>query len=320
MTRHRLLLALLVLLSLLHGAAAMAQPRARTILFIGNSFTQGAHSALRNWRADSVIDLNHDGYGGVPALFKRFAEETGQAWQVSLETQGGKTLGFHYDMRRHLFDRAWDVVVLQELSTLDRDRPGDATGYLRDVPRLARFLRARNPAVRLELTATWTRADETYRPGGHWYGRPVAAMALDLRAAANAARTRTPGIAGILPVGEAWNRAFATGVADPDPYDGIAYGQLDLWSYDHYHASVAGYYLEALVAFGRIAGVDPLTLGGRESAADELGLSQAQASALQRVAHDQLAADAAAPAPVSRDRARSVRGSARSSHRSRTAW
>jgi len=109
--------------------------------------------------------------------------------------------------------------------------------------------------------------------------------------AADRARAVTPAVAGILPVGEAWNRAFAAGIADPNPYDGIAYGQVDLWSYDQYHASIFGYYLEALVVFGRITGVDPTTLGRTEAAADELGISPVQATALQRIAREQLAAE-----------------------------
>ncbi|QBM77486.1 PEP-CTERM sorting domain-containing protein [Sphingomonas sp. AAP5] len=283
--------ALAMLLALCAVAPAAAQPRQRTILFIGNSFTQGAHSPVRNWHAGSVVDLNRDGYGGVPALFKEFTEEAGLNYAVSLETQGGQSLAFHFDERRALFERAWDVVVLQEFSTLDRERPGDASSYLRSVPRLVALFHGYNPAVQIELMATWSRADETYRPKGHWYGRPVTAMALDLRAAANRVRAATRGVSGVLPVGEAWNRAIQTGVADANPYDGVAFGKLDLWSYDQYHASVYGYYLEALVVFGRITGVDPLTLGKDESAADELGLSPAQATALQRVAHDQLAAE-----------------------------
>jgi len=266
---------------------------ARTILFIGNSFTQGAHSATRNWRAGTVTDLNDAGYGGVPALFKLFCDQVGLDYAVSLETQGGKTLGFHYDERRVLFDRSWDVVVLQELSVLNRDKPGDTAHYLRDVARLTSLFRARNPAVDIRLVAAWTRADQIYRPQGHWYGRPVAAMAEDLRAAADGARSATPGVRGVLPVGQAWNRAMAQGVADPNPYDGIAYGQLDLWAYDHYHASVAGYYLSALVTFGAVTGIDPTRLGAKEKAADELGLSKAQAAALQRVARDTLAAEGA---------------------------
>jgi hypothetical protein len=109
-------------------ALAQAAPPARqkTILFVGNSFTQGAHSAVKRYRADAVTDLNGDGYGGVPALFKTFAEQAGLNWKVSLETQGGKPLGFHYEERRAKLGGAYDVVVLQELSTLDRERPGDA--------------------------------------------------------------------------------------------------------------------------------------------------------------------------------------------------
>lgn len=270
-----------------HSAPAKAAPK--TILFIGNSFTQGAHSAARNWRAGSVTDLNNAGYGGVPALFKLFAEQSGLDYQVSLETQGGKSLGFHYDERRQLFDRAWDIVVLQEFSTLDRAKPGDPADYMRNVARLAALFRARNPAIDIRLAATWSRADQIYKSGGPWYGKPVTAMADDLRAAADRARSATPSVAGIVPVGQAWNRAMTTGVADPNPYDGIGYGQLDLWAYDHYHASVAGYYLSALVTFGAITGIDPTTLGAKEKGADELGLSDAQAAALQRVARDTLA-------------------------------
>lgn len=273
------------------GATSSAPAKAapKTILFIGNSFTQGAHSAARNWRAESVTDLNNAGYGGVPALFKLFAEQAGLDYRVSLETQGGKSLGFHYDERRQLFDRSWDIVVLQEFSTLDRAKPGDPADYMRNVGRLAALFKARNPAVDIRLAATWTRADQIYKPGGHWYGKPVTAMADDLRAAADRARSANPSVAGIVPVGQAWNRAMADGVADPNPYDGIGYGQLDLWAYDHYHASVAGYYLSALVTFGAITGIDPTTLGAKEKGADELGLSDAQAAALQRVARDTLA-------------------------------
>lgn len=268
---------------------------ARTILFIGNSFTQGAHSAARNWQTGTVTDLNDAGYGGVPALFKRFTEQTGLNYQVSLETQGGRSLGFHYDERRRLFDRSWNVVILQEYSTLDPERPGDATNYLRDVGRLTALFRARNPGVNVHLMSTWSRADLTYRPTGHWYGRPITAMADDLRIAADRARAATPGVASVLPVGQAWNRAFATGIADANPYDGIAFGQLDLWSYDQYHASIAGYYLEALIVFGRVTGVDPRILGRAETAADELGLSEVEAVALQKVARDELAADLVRP-------------------------
>jgi hypothetical protein len=49
-------------------------------------------------------------------------------------------------------------------------------------------------------------------------------------------------------------------------------------------ADMAGYYLEALVAFDRITGIDPTELGPQERAADERGLSRDQTTALQKVA------------------------------------
>ena len=264
--------------------------RAKTILFIGNSFTQGANSAVRRYRADTVTDLNGNGTGGVPALFKLFAQEAGLTYQVSLETQGGMGLDFHYETRRVLFDRPWDVVVLQDYSTLDRDRPGDPALQVRYAGLLAAMFRQRNPQVRIQLTATWSRADLVYRPGSPWYGKPITAMAAALRAAAN--RTvASASLEGIVPVGEAWNRAIAAGIADPNPYDGTSFGQVDLWAYDQYHASIAGYYLEALMVFGKVTGIDPRTLGRNEKAAEDLGLSPTLAAALRDIAFRQLQAE-----------------------------
>jgi hypothetical protein len=267
--------------------AALTRPR--SILFIGNSFTQGAHSAVKRYRNNTVVDLNGDGYGGVPALFKLFAAESGLNYAVALETDGGKTLGFHWNQRRQLVSRQWDVVVLQELSTLDRDRPGDATDYRTYAPLFATMFVRNNPRVNVYLMATWSRADLVYQPGSPWSGKPIMAMAQDLRRATDGVRALSPLVRGVIPVGEAWNRAIASGIADPDPYDGVAFGQVDLWTYDHYHASIFGYYLEALVVFGRVTGLDPTRLGGNERAADDLGIDPRVAVQLQATAKAQLA-------------------------------
>jgi hypothetical protein len=42
-----------------------------------------------------------------------------------------------------------------------------------------------------------------------------------------------------------------------------------------------------------VTGVDPMTLGEKERAADDLGISKQQAVALQRIASEQLAAERA---------------------------
>lgn len=264
--------------------AAQEGNAAQTILFIGNSFTYGAHSPVWKYRADTVTDLNHDGVGGVPALFKLFTKEAGLNYAVSLETSGGKTLKWHWDNKKAVIDRAWDHVVLQDLSVLNRAHPGDATNLIDYAGRFARLFAARNPKVEISLTATWSRTDQTYPADGHWHGQPITAMALELRRDYDKAAAATPLIDKVNPVGQAFNCAIEAGVADPDPYDGIDFGKVDLWAYDHYHASTFGYYLEALTVFIDVTGKDPRTFGAHEQAADELGISPSDAVRLQRVA------------------------------------
>ncbi|CAN5279662.1 hypothetical protein BH09PSE2_BH09PSE2_22320 [soil metagenome] len=272
------------------GLAAASSAGAESVLFVGNSFTFGAYSPVWKYRAASVTDLNAGGVGGVPALFKLFASEVGLDYQVSLVTNPGIGLDYHWANNLAKIDRAWDHVLLQSFSTLDRDKPGDP-GLLTDyTARFTKVLKARNPAVDIELTATWSRPDMTYAGAGPWRGKPITQMADDLQRGYVAAARATPGVRGVVAVGEAFNAAVRPGVADADPYDGIDFGKVDLWAYDHYHASAFGYYLEALMIFGALTGKDPQSLGARETAAVELGFSAQQTQALQKVAHDQLSA------------------------------
>ncbi|MFD1033607.1 SGNH/GDSL hydrolase family protein [Sphingomonas hankookensis] len=271
-------------LGLLALSLAAVPATARDILFIGNSFTFGAGSPVEKYRPDSVTDLNGEGIGGVPALFRAFAEQAGLDWTVSLETSPGKDLAFHYANKRAAIDRRWDVVILQGYSTLDADRPGDVTRHGEAAGQLAALVRARNPQASVKLVETWSRADLTYRPGSPWSGKPITAMAQDLAKANRRVARTTPGIAGTIPVGSAWNRAIAMRVADANPYDGVDPGKLGLWADDQYHGSSAGYYLEALTIFGRVTGYDVRRLGAEERAAADLGLTGEQAVALQRIA------------------------------------
>ena len=268
------------------GACNLAT--AERVLFIGNSFTYGSGSAVRFYRSATVTDLNDEGIGGVPALFKSFADQAGLDYDVALETRGGTGLDFHLTEKRDLIaDQSWDIVVAHGYSTLDADAPRDPKKLVATSRELAELLRAKNRGVDLYLMATWSRADQVYPAEGAWAGRPIAIMATDIRAAYDVAAAAAG--ATVIPVGEAWNRAMRTGVADSNPYDGIDAGKLDLWTFDHYHASTYGYYLEALVIFGRVANRDPRALGERECSAFELGLSRAEAQTLQQIAFDELA-------------------------------
>ena len=266
-----------------------------TVLFIGNSFIFGAGSAVHYYRPNTVTDLNAEGIGGVPALFKLFANEAGLDFAVSLETIPGSGFVQHLEKKQALIIRPWDRVVLLGQSMLDNTKPGSTEMIVRTSKELCALLAAKNPRVDISLIASWSRADQTYPESGHWHGKAIEVMALDVRAGCDLAAAGTPLIRRVIPVGEAWNRAFKTGVADPNPYDGIAFGQVDLWTYDHYHASNFGYYLEALLVFSELTGLDPRSLGKTERAAGDLGFSQLQAAALQQVAYDELMAAKGAP-------------------------
>jgi len=265
------------------AALATAKP-SQSILFVGNSFTFGAESPVMTYRPGSVTDLNGDGMGGVPALFKRFVDQAGLRYSVSLETAAGQTLKWHLANKRAVIDHPWDAVVLQQYSTLDPDRPGDASDTFTAVRGLGGLLTSRNSHVDLSVVATWSRPGLTYTAGEHWSGMPIERMALDIRKADDAVRAAVPSIARVIPVGEAFNCAISRGIADRNPYNGITPGQINLWAADNYHASTAGYYLEALTIFTAVTHADPRKLGRREKAAHDLGVRPYIAAKLQDIA------------------------------------
>lgn len=283
---RRTVAALAVTLTLsLPGAASAA-----SILFVGNSFTYGepagSNISIQRYNAGSVTDLNGTGIGGVPALFKAFTVQAGLDYNVSLETAGGTGLDYHYTNKLGLLDRAWDNVVLQSYSTLDANAPGNPAKLITYAGLFADTLTARNPNVDISLMATWSRADLTYQTNSPWRGKPIGAMQADVQAGYEAAQAAAGGkIDRVLQVGGAWNDAIEAGIADPNPYDGLTPGQINLWAPDNYHGSVFGYYLEALVIFGNITGVDPLSLGVNETVARDYGFTDAQTLALQQIAH-----------------------------------
>ncbi|MEO8680734.1 MAG: DUF4886 domain-containing protein [Vicinamibacterales bacterium] len=295
----------LALVAALTVAFAITGSAAGTsVLFIGNSFLFGSGSAVRFYRADTVTDLNNEGIGGVPALFKSFTQQAGLDYDVSLETRGGTGLDFHLANKLGVIAaHGWDTVVMHGYSTLDADKPRDPAKLIATSKQMAEVLREHNPKVDIYMMATWSRADETYPAKGAWAGQPIEVMARDVRAAYDKAAAGA-GVKAVIPVGEAFTRAIQTGTADPNPYDGLDAGKLNLWTYDSYHASTYGYYLEALVIFGSVTGRDPRSLGDNECSAFELGLSRPQAKTLQQIAFDQLtSAGAATSAPAAAPKA-----------------
>jgi hypothetical protein len=280
---------------------AVPAAAATSILFIGNSFTYGALASVQNWNTGTVTDLvPNSSIGGVPALFKAFTDQAGLDYDVNLETQPGSNLSYHYNTaaRKALIDRSWDKVVMHGQSNLDFSAPNNPASISQYTGLLGTMFRAQNPNVDISLTATWSRADLTYLEStssglatSPWKGAPIEKMGEDVHAGYEVAKAQNAALVSrVNPVGLAWNRAFADGVADSNPYDGIDPGKVNLWASDHYHASNAGYYLHALVVFGMVTGVDPMTLGAEETAAAALGIAAADAVALQGVASATIAA------------------------------
>ena len=110
-----------------------------------------------------------------------------------------------------------------------------------------------------------------------------------------AASDRIGSLAGIAPVGEAFQRAVDAGVATRDMWaaDATTDGLIDLWFDDGTHASRYGSYLAALTLFGTLTGIDPWSFGANEEAAFDLGISPLEALKLQSLASEQLHASAA---------------------------
>lgn len=283
---------ILTICALAVGGTLCQGADSQTILFIGNSFTYGAGSeSTHHFHPDSVTDLNKSKIGGVPALFKAMADQAGVPYQVSLETKGGVGLDFHLKEKQPLVVKPWDIVCMHGLSVLDGKNPGDPHLLVSTVKEMADLLHAQNGKVKIYLTATWARADQIYPKDGHWHDSDVATMTRDVRKGYDLAAAGSPFISGISPVGESWQRAIDGNLADPNPYDGIAAGRIDLWAADNHHASSAGYYLEALTIFGTVTGRNPTLLGEDDAIAKELGVAPALAANLQRIAAEQVAAN-----------------------------
>jgi hypothetical protein len=209
---------------------------------------------------------------------------------VAIETRGGTGIDWHLANKLGVItQRPWDIVVAHGFSTLDAQKPGDPTKLIETAKQLASALQAVNPKTDLRLEATFPRADQVYGPKGAWLGKTQADMAQDIRQGYDLASKSHPTIKGVIPVGQAWVRAMDAGIADSNSLDGVEAGKLNLWTFDHYHASTSGYYLKALVVFGALTSRDPRSLGQNECSGFELGLSPAEIKSLQQVAFDQLA-------------------------------
>lgn len=132
-------------------------------------------------------------------------------------------------------------------------------------------------------------------------------MTQDLHTAfANKVATN-PNFAGVVPAGDAFQLALDMGLAKSSGFYNpngtfstpLPGDPMNLWWDDYLHASKYGSYLDALVQFGTITGLDPALFGAGEIAAQDLGIGVGDALTLQKVASIQLGFTAAVPEPAS---------------------
>lgn len=185
-----------------------------------------------------------------------------------------------------------------------------------------------HPNAKIYLTETWARPDMVYAhkittadttsPTGSpivdttsaggaatLHYTSLASMTADLHTSFADEAAVNSRFAGVLPVGDAFQRAYDQGLVKTGGFydaSGVfvpnaAGDEINLWWDDDLHASKYGSYLDALVQFGMVPGIDPLSLGAGEQAAFDLGISSADALMLERVASSQLAVAAAVPEP-----------------------
>ena len=174
-----------------------------------------------------------------------------------------------------------------------------------------------NPNAKVYLTETWARPDMVYAhlnttsdpttpdgspivdtsasPAGTaatLYYASLAAMTADLHTDFYGELLLDRNFTGVIPVGDAFQYAFDHGLVKTGGfYDAAgvftqsASGDLmNLWYNDYLHASKYGSYLDALVQFGVITGLDPRMFGAGDQAARDLGIGAADALTLQRIA------------------------------------
>ncbi len=314
------------------------------VLFVGDSFTHGRYLPVRHYdhggteaatvgsalvvdenfgqTGDRAETLDETGpFGGIPGIFARFAVEAGLNYDVHIEAISEKSLTHNYKAASSVIDQPqWNAVVLQELSSLPlpssltNDLPSDPSNFCSAVKTIEQGVHGASASARVYLYETWPRGDLAKQLAGKLSPPAFTQSYLQnlnvLGAAYHDVYYRAAALDGhieaVAPAGEAWQRAWAQNVANPDPFAAQNSGPL-LWyginatndphitRPDYRHPSVYGAYLSALVLFAQITGKAPTTLGSSEQAAATLGISPNLAAALQKVAWQTV--QSANPAP-----------------------
>ncbi|KAF0095419.1 MAG: Uncharacterized protein E1N59_914 [Puniceicoccaceae bacterium 5H] len=278
MSRFRFLKTAVSLVLLAGSAVSLCGER---ILFVGNSFT----FKPKRFGIARVESLNGRHNGGVPELFSALAREAGHDPEVSMLAEGAATLAQHVAYWPKSAQRSWDVVILQEQSVgpmvLNGDEEPRRT-FRESVAVLQQRVTAENPEVQIWMFETWARPNMVMKGVVADLESMQAELAASYRAVAHQF-----GLAGVVPVGEAFVATVEQGWAD-NPATEVEEGPLAMWDEHAYHQSAAGGYLAALLFVGRIYDLDPREIPADNRASRAVHLSDKEAAQLAEVAWQQL--------------------------------
>jgi hypothetical protein len=255
------------------------------ILFVGDSFTYGHDEPVESYNSANVTDANGTGYGGVPGIFKQMATQMGFACNVTIEAVADYTLQDHYENKSAIIGSSqWNTVILQgnSIEALPTAHGGDATNFDQYAAALRNLVLSYNSAASVYLYETWASPTSVQNQGYDSGLAGLEEMTSDVRSA-YADADQAYGFNGVAPVGDAFLNAILQGKATWDPGNSSVPG-YDLWDTDNRHASVLGSYLAAATIFAEVTGDNPTNIPYSGSAAQALGISQADALSLEEIA------------------------------------
>ena len=304
--------------------------RVCSVLFIGDSFTHGRYTPVRTfnaevpgeaWQPPQVIDENYGQtgdreelepgpWGGIPGIFSELAQQMHLSYEVHLEAISATSLKKNFDVASDVIAQpGWQAVVLQELSvkplprSLTNSAASDPPAFWESVQTIEQAVHAVAPKTQIFLYEPWASGDlaETIAGGDtskrdfqRKYFKALGEILDTNLASFRCAAQRDGRVAGVAPAGEAWRRAWADGLANPDPFQpsrlpllwyGInAVNDPPITKPDYHHPGLYGAYLSGLVLFVQMTGADVRQLGSSEQAAAKLGIPGRFASRLQQEA------------------------------------
>jgi hypothetical protein len=310
------------------------------ILFVGDSFTHGRYAPVRQYNSGGVqtttgsalvvdenfgqtgsrAELESGPWGGIPGIFAELAVESHLAFDVHIEAISETSLAKNFAAASDVIDQPkWNAVVLQELSTkplpssLTGSTVSDPAGFCSSVATIEKGVHGVAPSASVYLYEPWARADLAQSLSGtpgttgfhDRYESNLETLANANHNAYYSAAAHDGAIKAVAPAGEAWQTAWADGIANSDPF---ATSTLPLLWYginavndpaitapDFSHPSVDGAYLSGLVLFEQITGTDVRVFGPTEAAAAQLGIPATIAVQLQQIAWQTVNSENPAP-------------------------